>query len=156
MSAVRMGELGGDARQKKWNLPHYEQEKQRREEIVALVVKKVVDDAVVPAIQVTHVGRGEPGRAQQKIIQAPEGWRLHVRHLSWTSRNLMSQNATHRKGADGENSEAIPYVSGWSSLIFQRGACPRITCALSAPQQQPYTKFFMLYQILHVIYFQRF
>lgn len=63
------------------NLPHYEQEAKHAQEIIALVVKQVVNDAVIPAVQVTHIWRGEPGRTQEEIIQTPEGWRLHACHL---------------------------------------------------------------------------
>lgn len=42
------------------NLPHQEKKNQHREEIVALVIKQVVDDAVVPPVQVAHVGDSEP------------------------------------------------------------------------------------------------
>lgn len=63
------------------DLPDQEQQEHRGQEVVALVVEQVVDDAVVPPVQVAHVGHGEPGRAQEKVIQAAEGWRLHVCHL---------------------------------------------------------------------------
>lgn len=88
-------------RQNRENLPHQKQKEQRGQEVVALVVEQVVDDAVVPAVQVTHVGHGEPGRAQEKIVQAPEGWRLYVYHLSLPTVNLLSHNAVRmgkRKG----------------------------------------------------------
>lgn len=43
------------------NLPHQEEKNQHREKIVALIIKQVVDDAVVPPVQVAHVGDSEPG-----------------------------------------------------------------------------------------------
>lgn len=43
------------------NLPHQEEKNQHTEKIVALVIKQVVDDAVVPPVQVAHVRDSEPG-----------------------------------------------------------------------------------------------
>lgn len=51
----------GCPRQRGKNLPHEEEKNQHREKIVALVIKQVVDDAVVPPVQVAHVGYSEPG-----------------------------------------------------------------------------------------------
>lgn len=74
--------MRGDPRQNPGtHSPDQEQQEHRRQEVVALVVEQVVDDAVVPPVQVADVGHGEPGRAQEKVIQAAEGWRLHVYHL---------------------------------------------------------------------------
>lgn len=70
------------------NLPHQEEKNQHREKIVALVIKQVVDDAVVPPVQVAHVGNSEPGRDEQKIIQRAEGWRLHACHFSYRLEEL--------------------------------------------------------------------
>lgn len=95
------------------NLPHQEEKHQRGHEIVALVIKQVVDDAVVPPVQVPHVGDGEPGRAEQKIIQSPQGWRLHACHFSHTlaKMNWATQNATRCKGAGGVETVADVDVS---------------------------------------------
>lgn len=73
---------GGMPTSEEENLPHQEEKNQHREKIVALVIKQVVDDAVVPPVQVAHVGESEPGWTEQKIIQTAEGWRLHACHFS--------------------------------------------------------------------------
>lgn len=52
---------GGMPTSEEENLPHQEEKNQHKEKIVALVVKQVVDDAVVPPVQFAHVGDSEPG-----------------------------------------------------------------------------------------------
>lgn len=134
--AARSRERGDHVRIE--NLPHQEQKEQRGQEVVALVVEQVVDDAVVPAVQVTHVGHGEPGRAQEKIVQAPEGWRLYVYHLSWPTMNLLSHNAARmgkKKGA-GRRKGCARRCQTCCLPERSRGARPRIESAPSFPQME--------------------
>lgn len=99
---------------REFNLPHHQQEAQRRHQVVALVVQQVVDDAVVPAFQVAHIGRSEPGRAREKIIQTAKRWRLHACHLSASNDklNVPEYAAGIRGVSEGDN-----YFAGSTTII---------------------------------------
>lgn len=122
--------MRGDPRQNpRTHSPDQEQQEHRGQEVVALVVQQVVDDAVVPPVQVADIRHGEPGRAEEKVIKAAEGWRLHVYHLfPWLTIRLAFPECCAAREVGGAPPEGVCATVSDAlaacSRRFSRGRAP--------------------------------